>query len=52
MKKFKNKIFNLEKNLKYRKVNDEFKKEIEVDKKKIKTFKNILVKADKTTNYY
>ena len=44
-------MFNLGKNLKYKKVNDEFQKKIEVDIKKITTSKDNLVKADKTTNY-
>ena len=45
-------MFNSAKNLKCRKLNYEFGKTIEVDIKKITTSKDILVKADITTNYY
>ena len=45
-------MFNLAKKLKQRKVNNKFQKKLETDIKKISTTKEILIRADKNTNYY
>ena len=45
-------MFNLIKQVKFRKVNDSFQNKLANDLKMINKTKSIIVPADKTTNYY
>lgn len=49
---FEDDVVRLIENVKFRDVNNEFMKELECDKKKIKLFMNIFVFVDKIRNYY
>ena len=49
---FEDDVARLIENVKFRDVNNEFMKELERDKKKIKSSRNIFVPADKRRNYY
>ena len=52
LRAFEDDVARLIENVKFRDVNNEFMKESERDKKKIKSSTNIFVLADKTRNYY
>ena len=52
LRAFEDDVARLIENVKFRDVNNEFMKELERDKKKIKSSTNIFVPADKTRNYY
>ena len=52
LKTFENDMFNLVKQVRFRKVNNKFQKMIKNDVKMIRNSKKIIVAADKTTNYY
>ena len=52
LKIFENDMFNLVKQVRFRKVNNKFQELIKKDVKMIRNSKKIIVAADKTTNYY
>ena len=52
LKEFENEMFNLVKQVKFRKINDIFQSKLANDLKIINKTKNIIVPADKTTNFY
>ena len=52
LKEFENEMFNLVKQVKFRKINDTFQNKLTNDLKMINKTKNIIVPADKTTNFY
>ena len=52
LRAFEDDVARLIENVKFRDVNNEFMKELEHDKKKIKSSTNIFVPADKRRNYY
>ena len=52
LRDFENEMFNLVEQIKFRKLNDNFQNKLTNDLKIIRKTKNIIVPADKTTNYY
>ena len=52
LKKFEEEMFELVKIIKFRKIKDKFQDQLKNDLKEINKSKHVLVKADKTNNYY
>ena len=52
LREFENQMFNLVKQVKFWKINDNFQSKLTNDFKIINKIKNIIVHADKTTNFY